>query len=97
MKKRKNIFLLLALVLISIILFRLASYTYFNVEFDARDNYWPFARYYLIVYKFEILFMLLSVFSLFLSNFIKNIMLEKNTRLLVITIGYILKFNIVIV
>lgn len=91
MKKKQSIFFITALLIISIVIFTFSIHTYFSIEFDARDNYWPFSRYYLTIYKSEILFLFLSFLGLLLSIFTKNITNQKYGRFLVIFSNYTLK------
>lgn len=92
MKRKHSIYLLLILFGLSIVINKLAYHTYFSLAFDARDNYWPFARYYLTIYPDEIKFMLLTVLALFIGIFTKNITMQTNGRNLMIVANYLIKF-----
>lgn len=96
MKKSRSLLLAGVLQVFAVGLLVYSLYTYFSVEFDARDNMWPFARYYLAMYKHELLFMFMSFITLVISIFLKNILQQEGGRALIIAEGYLIKVIIVV-
>lgn len=96
MKKKHSLIFITIMLIISILIFIYSIHTYFSIEFDARDNFWPFSRYYLAIYKSEIIFLFLSFSELLVSIFTKNITNQKNGRYLVIFSNYATKIIIAI-
>lgn len=88
MKQKHSIFLLSLLSIIQIPMFLYFAPLFFSSGFEAADNMWPFSRYYLNIYQSEMVFMVLSLIALTLTIFLKNILIQKKGRYLMIMSNY---------
>lgn len=88
MKQKHSIFLLSLLSIIQIPMLFYYIPLFFSIGFDAADNMWPFSRYYFRIYQSEMVFMVLCLIALTLSIFLKNILIQKKGRYLMIISNY---------
>ena len=94
MKKRKNLLLIIILFILSALIIKLYTRSYFSIGFDALDNNWTFARYFFMIYPYQIILMFIAFIGLLISIFIKNTLIQSNGRLLMTVVNY--NFKIII-
>lgn len=94
--RKRNLCLVIFTQILILINVWYAFKIYFGLGFDAGDNLWPFSRYYLISYPYEIKYMLLTLLILLLFLFLKNNLTQKHGRVLITLGGYLIKLMLVI-